>query len=55
MEWFSDNWFWLLIFIFSIWMHRPGHGCHGGHSHGEPHNQSREELKSKDPQHVHHH
>jgi hypothetical protein len=31
MEWFSENWFWVLILILFVWMHMGGHGCHGGH------------------------
>lgn len=35
MEWFTANWFWLLVFIAFIAMHMFGHGGHGGHSsHG---------------------
>ena len=35
MEWFTANWFWVLIFIAFIAMHMFGHGGHGGHSgHG---------------------
>ena len=35
MAWFTENWFWILIFIAFIAMHMFGHGGHGGHgSHG---------------------
>lgn len=34
MDWLSENWFWILVFVLFIWMHRGGHGCHGGHQHG---------------------
>ena len=30
MEWFTANWFWVLIFIAFIAMHLFGHGGHGG-------------------------
>lgn len=32
MEWFSQNWVWVLFFAGMIAMHMFGHGCHGGHS-----------------------
>lgn len=32
MDWLGENWFWIAIAIFFIWMHRGGHcGGHGGH------------------------
>lgn len=31
MEWFIDNWFWVLIGVVFIVMHLFGHGGHGGH------------------------
>lgn len=31
MEWFSQNWVWVLFFIAFIAMHMFGHGGHGGH------------------------
>ena len=35
MEWFSQNWVWVLFFIAFMSMHMFGHGGHGGHSgHG---------------------
>ncbi|EMJ4931665.1 DUF2933 domain-containing protein [Pseudomonas aeruginosa] len=35
MEWLTQNWFWILIFVAFIAMHLFGHGGHGGHgSHG---------------------
>ncbi len=35
MEWFSENWVWVLFFIGMIAMHMFGHGGHGGHGeHG---------------------
>lgn len=33
MEWFSDNWFFVLLLILFIAMHMFGHG-HGGHGGG---------------------
>ena len=32
MEWFTANWFWVLVFIAFIAMHLFGHGSHGGQS-----------------------
>jgi len=35
MEWFSQNWVWVLFFAGMIAMHMFGHGGHGGHEgHG---------------------
>ncbi len=31
MEWFSQNWVWLLFAIGMVAMHMFGHGGHGGH------------------------
>jgi len=31
MEWLRENWFWLAIVVFFIWMHMGMHGSHGGH------------------------
>ncbi len=38
MAWFTENWFWVLIFIAFIAMHMFGHGGHGvrsGHDGGD--------------------
>ena len=32
MEWFTANWFWVVIFVAFVAMHLFGHGGHGGHS-----------------------
>ena len=32
MEWFSQNWVWVLFFAGMIAMHMFGHGGHSGHS-----------------------
>ena len=34
MEWFSQNWVWLLFVAGMIAMHMFGHGGHGGHGGG---------------------
>lgn len=31
MEWFSQNWVWVVFFVAFIAMHLFGHGGHGGH------------------------
>ena len=31
MEWFYENWVWVLFFAAMIAMHMFGHGGHGGH------------------------
>jgi len=31
MDWLRENWFWIAIVVFFIWMHK---GMHGGHGHG---------------------
>ena len=31
MEWFSQNWVWVLFAVGMIAMHLFGHGAHGGH------------------------
>lgn len=38
MEWLTQNWFWVLIFIVFIGMHLFGHGggCGGGHGPRRP-------------------
>jgi len=39
MEWFSQNWVWVLFFAAFIAMHMFGHGGHGGRGgHGSGHN-----------------
>ncbi len=54
MEWLSANWFWILIFLFFIWMHMGGHGCHGGHKHGS-HQQPQKGDDPGKPEHHHSH
>ena len=34
MEWFSQNWVWVLFFAGMVAMHMFGHGGHGGHGGG---------------------
>ncbi len=35
MEWFTANWFWVVIFVAFVAMHLFGHGGHGGHREGD--------------------
>ena len=44
MGWFSENWFWVLLFAGMVAMHLFGHGGHGGHGG----NQSNPDPTSKD-------
>ncbi|MGK2926251.1 MAG: DUF2933 domain-containing protein [Lysobacterales bacterium] len=48
MEWLTQNWFWILIFVAFIGMHMFGHGGHGGHAgHGRGGGGSREDASSR--------
>lgn len=31
MDWLRENFFWILVVVFFVWMHM---GMHGGHGHG---------------------
>ena len=71
MEWFSENWVWLLFFGGMVAMHLFGHGGHGGHGGhaghgghgggcGGGHNESRPAVKEDvqrpaEPAPGHHH
>ena len=48
MEWFSQNWVWLLFFAGMVAMHLFGHGGHGGHrgGHNDPKPTSTDSLQS---------
>jgi len=40
-EFLRNNWFWILLIVLFLWMHRRGGGCgahgqHGGGGHGKP-------------------
>jgi hypothetical protein len=49
MEWFSQNWVWVLFFVGMIAMHMFGHGGHGGHSgHGGGNRQRSKDEREKD-------
>lgn len=37
MDWFQQNWFWLLVGLLFVVMHL-GHGGHGGHGRARPRN-----------------
>ena len=36
-EFIQNNWFWIVVAVFFIWMHSSGTGCggHGGHGGGD--------------------
>ncbi len=39
-EFLQNNWFWIVVLVFFIWMHSSGMGCgghggHGGHGGGD--------------------
>ena len=53
MEWFSQNWVWVLFFIGMVAMHM-GHGGHGGHK--DPRAESKDGVQrtlEKEPDHTH--
>ncbi len=50
MDWFSNNWFWLAIFAFFIWIHFSGHGGHGGCG-GHDHDMNGHSNKEDQPHH----
>jgi hypothetical protein len=33
-EFLQNNWFWIVVFGFFIWMHASGMGCGGHRGHG---------------------
>ncbi len=45
MEWFSQNWVWVLFFVGMIAMHLFGHGGHGGHGSHNNHTDDAEPVK----------
>jgi len=45
MEFLQNNWFWIVVAVFFIWMHSSGMGC-GGHS-GHGGDEKREDEKKK--------
>ena len=48
MEWFSQNWVWVLFFAGMIAMHMFGHGGHGGHGGGSGGDHNDHKPASKD-------
>ena len=45
-EFIQNNWFWIVVIVFFVWMHSSGMGCggHGGHgSYGSEEKNKREE------------
>ena len=46
MEWFGQNWIWVLFMVAFVAMHLFGHGGHGGHG---SHNDSKPAEKTDVP------
>ena len=58
MEWFSQNWVWVLFFAGMVAMHLFGHGGHGGHGgdHADPKSESKDSSqRTSEPGPGHHH
>ena len=70
MEWFSQNWVWVLFFAGMIAMHMFGHGGHGGHGgrgghgghgggsgggHNDPKPESKDDVQRTSKQSGHQH
>ena len=57
MEWFSQNWIWVLFFVGMIAMHMFGHGGHGGHagSHDESTPANKDGMQTAEKESVHKH
>ena len=49
MTWFTENWFWILIFVAFIAMHLVGHGGHGGHGSHSGHEDNRKRNDGETP------
>lgn len=56
MEWLTQNWFWVVVFVAFVAMHLFGHGGHGGHGgggyeggHGQQRPPDEDERKSQPP------
>lgn len=47
-EWLQNNWFWIALVIFFIWMHGSGMGCggHGGHRRDDEDNDNRRQTEA---------
>lgn len=46
-EFLQNNWFWIVVFVFFIWMHSSGMGC-GGHGGGRRHGGGDEKKKPEE-------
>lgn len=58
MEWFSQNWVWVLFFAGMVAMHLFGHGGHGGHGgdHADRKSASKDDMeRTSEPGPGHHH
>jgi hypothetical protein len=55
MDWLSQNWLWIFIFIAFIAMHLFGHGGHGGHSRQQERPEAGKEGKKDGGRQQHQH
>lgn len=58
MEWFAQNWVWVLFFAGMVAMHLFGHGSHGGHGgdHTDRKSASKDGMqRTSEPGPGHHH
>ena len=44
-DFLQNNWFWIVVLVFFIWMHSSGMGCGGHGSHGKGDKNKGEEDK----------
>jgi hypothetical protein len=54
-EFLQNNWFWIAVFVFFIWMHASGMGCggHGRHGGGDEKKKPEEGGASTDANALH--
>lgn len=55
MDWLSQNWFWVFVFVAFMAMHIFGHGGHGGHSQRQEGPDAAKEGSKNGGQKLHHH
>jgi hypothetical protein len=56
-EFIQNNWFWIVVFGFFIWMHASGMGCggHGGHGGHREKDDDRDGGRRRDTGESHQH
>jgi len=42
-EFLQNNWFWIAVFVFFVWMHASGMGCGGHGGHGDKNEKKKRE------------